>query len=68
MTKHYRFTEAMTFLIDTDKKTICIVGSYKQEDLQEAKDTIFKDYLGYLIINEKLTETSNHSYYTNNED
>lgn len=49
MSSHHRFTEAMTFLIDTDKKTITIKGSYKFEDLKEAMNGILKQYPEYTL-------------------
>ncbi len=52
MSNHFRFTETMTFKIDTDKKTITIKGSYKFEDLEEAKITVLKEYEGFEIVNE----------------
>lgn len=57
MSNHYRFTKNMTLLIDTDKKTIQIVGSFKFEELEEAKK-IISQYENYnldrdLLVNVK---------------
>ena len=55
MSNHYRFTNTMTFLIDTIKKTIIIIGSYKYEDLREADKTVLSQYQGYTVINAQPT-------------
>lgn len=75
MSKHYRFTDTMTFTIDTDKNTITIHGSYKFEDLEEAKKTVLATYEGYLILNENSRELVEddqedfpHPYFIANED
>lgn len=47
---HYRFTENMTFLIDTEKKTIQIIGSYRYEDLEDAQIKVLCQYEGYTLL------------------
>lgn len=50
MSTHKRFTDKMTFEIDTDKKTIQIIGSYKYEDLEEAQVKVLCQYEGYTLL------------------
>lgn len=55
----------MIFQVNTDKKTIKIMGSYKFEDLDEVNKKILSQYEDYTIVNDQpdLSETVQGGYF-----